>query len=102
MTSQSLVRRSSAIIIVVALAALVGAAQEPAKPPVTVKFHEPKTAVSAEARVPIDPTVRVQIQNTGGMAFGLTADGIRLTFSSGSIRTLFKIDNQMIFPNTQP
>jgi hypothetical protein len=102
MTLESLVRGSSPIIIVVALAALVGAAEEPAKPPVTVKFHEPKTAVTAEASVPIDPTLRVQIQNSGGMAFGLNADGIRLTFSSGSIRTLFKVDNQMISPNTQP
>jgi hypothetical protein len=102
MTSHSLVCGSSAIIIVTALAALVGATQEPATAPVTVKFHEPKTAVAAETSVPIDPTLRVQIQNSAGMAFGLNADGIRLTFSSSSIRTLFKIDNQMISPNTQP
>jgi hypothetical protein len=102
MPSQSLVRGSSIFIVLIALAELVGAMQEPAKPPVTVKFHEPKTDMAAEASAPIDPTVRVQIQNTGGMAFGLNADGIRLTFGSGSIRTMFKIDKQTIFPNAPP
>src|SRR5262249_55851132 len=102
MCAHALVRGSSPVIIVAARARLRGAAKIPAKPPVTVKFHEQKTAVAAEASVPIDPTLRVQIQNSAGMAFGLNADGIRLTFSSSSIRTLFTIDNQRISPNAQP
>ena len=68
-----------------------------------VKFHEPKIDVTEDALgAPIDPTECVTIQNSGGMAFGLNADGIRLTFSAGSIRTMFQIDNQMVLPNALP
>jgi hypothetical protein len=34
------------------------------------------------------------------MAFGLHADNIRLTFSGGSIRTTFKIDDQQVYPTS--
>ena len=76
-----------------------GFAQDNAKP-VVVKFHEPKTDVTAEANVPIDPTVRVNLQMVGNMAFGLNADNVRLCFGAGSIQTLFKIDNVPTYPNT--
>src|SRR5262245_21207881 len=78
-------------------------AQDDAKP-VVVKFHEPKTdepkAELDEGRGPIDPALRVNIQPAQGMAYGLTAENVRLTFSAGSARTMFKIDEQMVFPNT--
>jgi hypothetical protein len=64
--------------------------------PVAVKFHEPKTDL-VEAVAPLDSTQRVNIQIGGGMMWGLNADGIRLTFST-SVRPMFKIDNQQIFP----
>src|SRR5437868_5510114 len=83
-------------LTLLALASLVGS-QEPTAP-VVVKFHEPKMDVT-ESSAPTDPTVRVVIQNAFGMAFGLNADGARLTFSSGSIRTTFKVDNQIVVPN---
>lgn len=79
--------------------AIVASAQNP---PVKVKFHEPKIDIREggdEPTGPIDPTVRVQIQNSGGMAFGLSADGIRLTFGTESIRTMFKIDGNMVYPS---
>lgn len=81
-----------------ALLLAFAAGQEPVKP-VTVKFHEPKTAiVSAESSAPIDPTLRVNIGGAPGMAYGLNAENVRLTFSNGSARTFFKIDGQFINP----
>src|SRR5262245_1541454 len=73
--------------------------QEPTKP-VVVKFHEPKTVAATESSVPIDPTLRVNIQGSPGMAYGLNAENVRLTFSNGSARTTFKIDGQIIHPNS--
>ena len=82
---------------VILLASAAWTIGQEASRPVTVKFHEPKTDVT-EATVPIDPTVRVIIQATGGMAYGLNAEGARLTFSAGSARTTFKIDEQIVHP----
>ncbi len=67
--------------------------------PVTVKFHEPKTSVAAESTAPIDPTLRVNIQGSPGMAYGLNAENVRLTFSNASARTTLKIDGQVVLPN---
>jgi hypothetical protein len=79
--------------------AIVSAGQNGAKP-VNVKFHEPKTDVSTEASAPIDPTLRINLQMVGNMAFGLSAEGVRLCFGAGSIQTLFKINNVATYPNT--
>lgn len=87
------------LLAVPILVALTVSAQEP-NPSVKVKFHEPRTEIT-EGNAPIDPTLRVNIQMSGGMAYGLNAENVRLTFSSGSARTNFKIDNQMVFPATQ-
>jgi hypothetical protein len=87
------------VLVVGAVCTFAVAGQEAGKP-VNVKFHEPKTDVSAETNTgPIDPVLRVQVQGSGSMTYGLNADGIRLTFSNASARTTFKIDNQKLFPN---
>lgn len=67
---------------------------------VIVKFHEPRVDVVETDNAPIDPTLRVNIQMAAGMAYGLNADGVRFTFSSGSARTTFRIDGQLAHPNT--
>jgi hypothetical protein len=68
--------------------------------PVKVKFHEPKNEVAeTELSGAIDPTVHVNIQMAGNMAYGLNAEGVRLTFSAGSAQTVFKIDNQLVYPS---
>lgn len=65
---------------------------------VRVTFHEPKIDVAAIV-LPIEGPQRVQIQHTGGMAFGLTVDNKLLCCGAGAIRTDFKIDEQMVHPN---
>jgi len=79
------------------------AVQEPVKP-VTVKFHEPKIAVAAnsDSNAPIDPTLRINIQGAAGMAYGINAENVRLTFSNGSARTTLKIDGQFVNPAAGP
>lgn len=79
----------------------VGAASQSqeARSPVSVKFHEPKTDV-AQVVLPVNPTPQIAIQATGQFGLGLVAEGNKmLCCGPGAIRTNFKIDNQIVYPN---
>jgi len=77
---------------------LVSAGQEPAKP-VTVKIDQPKSEAS-QASLPVEPNPRLQIQYVGMMGIGLTVDNnITLCCGPGAIRTNFKIDGRVVYPN---
>jgi hypothetical protein len=70
-------------------------------PPVKVTIQEEKLEI-IEAALPIDPKVVIQPSFTQMMSFGLNGEGgKRLTFSAGSARTSFLIDNQILMPNSQ-
>src|SRR5690349_3993184 len=64
----------------------------------TVTFHDPKTDVAAIV-LPVETNQRIQLQYVGMMGFGLTVDGKMLCCGAGAIRTNFKIDDAIIFPN---
>lgn len=69
--------------------------------PYKVIIKDEKTAV-VEPILPIDPTLRINLQPSFGMSYGLmTPDGKRLTFSTGSAQTAFKIDGQRVQPTAQ-
>jgi hypothetical protein len=72
--------------------------QAPGKSPYTIAIGEDKTAVGDQF-LPIDPTIRIAYEYTGGMTFGVHAENKRLTCGPGSAITLFKIDGQMVVPN---
>jgi hypothetical protein len=67
--------------------------------PFKVTIKEDKTEV-VEPILPVDPAILISPSFAGAMSYGLnTSDGKRLTFSSGSARTNFKINGQVIYPN---
>lgn len=67
--------------------------------PYEVKIEGKKTTFE-EVNLPIDPTIRINHQRSGNMSYGLTtSDNKRLTFSSGSARTNFKIEGQLTAAN---
>ncbi|MCI0366586.1 MAG: hypothetical protein L0219_22205 [Phycisphaerales bacterium] len=70
--------------------------------PVTVKIHEPKTEIT-EVILPVDPNPRIQINGVTQMNFGLMVDNTKwLCCGQGAIRTNFKIDGQVVYPNNNP
>src|SRR5262245_11314148 len=77
-----------------ALAVLTAAASaQTPPPPVQVTIKDEKTQV-VEAPLPVDAT-KILAQPTfppGSMSYGLTVEGKRLTFSTGSAQTLLKIN----------
>jgi hypothetical protein len=79
---------------------LSGVAQDKS-PPYKITILEEKAQIT-DAILPIDPVIRLTVQQGGFMAYGLAAEGKRLTFSSGSARTSFRIDGQVIYPNNGP
>src|ERR1043166_2348629 len=81
------------------LFALTGATQEPNPPPVQVKIQDEKNVV-VEAVMPIDPAQRLQVQNQGNMMVNMLHH--QRILQLGPIQTLFKIDNQFIFPGQPP
>jgi hypothetical protein len=52
--------------------------------------------------LPLDPTVRIEHQYVGNMSFGVTAEGKLLTCGPGAAHALFKINNQITFPDVVP
>jgi hypothetical protein len=76
-----------------------GLAQQQAAKPVKVSIQEEKAEIVA---LPLDPAIRVEYQYVGNMSFGVTAEGKRLTCGAGSAHSLFKIDNQILFPDVVP
>lgn len=64
----------------------------------SVTFHEPKTDVVA-FNLPVETNQRIQYQYVGMMGFGLTVDQKMLCCGAGAIRTNFKIDDAIIYPN---
>jgi len=81
---------------------LAGTAQEPrGQPPVQVKITDEKpVVVDVEQTGPIDPTQHVQLQNQGNMMVVVRVDN--QTLHLGAIQTLFKIDNQVMYPGNPP
>ncbi len=64
-----------------------------------VSIEKGKTTLT-EVVLPVDPTIRLQLQSSSSMRYGLrTSDGKRLTFSSSSARTAFKINGQRLYPS---
>ena len=107
MRSPRILARFGAAALVGALA-LVPAHGQDAPGPVKVTFQETKTDVT-EVAVAIDPAVKIRIGHVGAMAFGLTylfnaqqqngdINGM-LCCGDGAIRTMFKVDGAMVYPN---
>ena len=89
-------------VLALALVALPdGSAQQPASKAVKVTIQEEKAEIS-DRTLPFDPTIRVEYQYVGNMSFGVTAEGKLLTCGAGAAHSLFKIDNQILFPDTVP
>jgi hypothetical protein len=80
----------------VALALQPGLAQQQAAKPVKVSIQEEKAEIVA---LPLDPTVRIEHQYTGNMQYGVTAEGKMLTCGAGAAHALFKIENDILFPD---
>jgi hypothetical protein len=79
--------------LLVGVSAALTVAQD-AKAPVRVTVKDGKV-VADEPTLPIDPTVRIRIGNSGGAFFGLSVEGKRISCSpDGSIWSSAKIDNQ--------
>ncbi len=78
--------------------AVAGVAQEPAaRPPVEVKIQDERPIiVDIEQSAPIDPQQHVQLFNQPNMMVVLRVDNQMLHL--GAIQTLFKIDDQIIYP----
>ncbi|MBI3412277.1 MAG: hypothetical protein HY040_28495 [Planctomycetes bacterium] len=78
-----------------ALTVSLAIGQEPAAPvKVTIKDGKLETA-----ELPIDPTVRIHAGYTGGMYFGLSVDGTRITCTpESSIWSSARIDGQEFMP----
>jgi hypothetical protein len=80
---------------------VVGAALAAQDRPVTVKVH-PERVDAPQAALPIESGLRIQIEYVGMMGFGLTVDGrYPLCCGAGAIRTTFKIDDRIFYPNVQ-
>jgi hypothetical protein len=81
----------------------LGSAQAPAGKPYKVTIQEEKSEV-AENVLPFDQTVRIEYQYVGNMSFGVTAEGKMLTCGAGAAHAMFKIGDQLAFPDnvTQP
>jgi hypothetical protein len=98
-------RQAVALAFVAALGLAVFARSGPAQgpPPVVVKITQDKPAAEA-VPLAVDTSGKIHAQPTfaGAMSYGLSVDGKRLTFSTGSGRTSLKIDNQIIRPNSVP
>jgi hypothetical protein len=68
---------------------------------VSVKIH-PERVEAAQAVLPVEPNPRIQIQYVGMMGFGLMVDNRHhLCCGAGAIRTNFKIDERIVYPNVQ-
>ncbi len=105
--------RSPRILARFGAAALIGALVlvplhgQDAAGPVNVKFQEPKTDV-AEMAVAVNPLQLIRIGHVGNMSFGLTylpngqphPQGGLLCCGDGAIRTMFKVDGAMVYPNS--
>lgn len=88
--------RAAVVLAVTAVVGVVAFAQEGEY---AVTFHEPKTDVAAIV-LPVEGNQRIQIQYTGMMCFGLMIDNTKyLCCGAGAIRTNFKIDGQIHYPN---
>jgi hypothetical protein len=74
------------------------AQQSPAKP-YKVTIAEEKPEVVEQRLAAIDPKIRVEYQYVGNMSFGVTAEQKPLTCGAGAAHTLFRIDNNIQFPN---
>jgi len=71
---------------------------------VKVQIQEEKTVEGAQVEStggPVDPQVVINPSFPGSMSYGLSAGQARLTFSSGSARTMLSIDGQLTFPGVQ-
>src|SRR5437764_11195776 len=80
--------------------ALNGATQEPGgRPPVQVTIQDEKNVV-VEAVMPVDPQQRIQVQSQGNMMVSMLHDNRILQL--GAIQTMFKIDNQFVYPGNPP
>jgi hypothetical protein len=73
-----------------------GFAQQQSTKPVKVTIQEEKAEIIA---LPLDPAVRIEYQYTGNMQYGVTAEGKMLTCGPGAAHTMFKVDNQILFPD---
>jgi hypothetical protein len=84
------------------LLAVAGPAGFGQQPPRRVKVTiQDATPVVQEIALPIEPQIRAQPSFPGAMSYGLNVDGKRLTFSSGSARTMVRVDGNIFFPNAQ-
>jgi hypothetical protein len=84
-----------ALSIPLAFCAILGAQS----PEYTIAFREPTTEV-ANIQLPIEAAPRIQFAATGMMGLGLKIDEKKwLCCYDGAIRTTFKIDNAIVFPN---
>jgi hypothetical protein len=91
--------KTSAVVPCLLLALMLGLPAA-ADPPVKVAIQEEKAEIT-EPVLPVVPQVVIHPSFTNQMSYGLNGvGGKRLTFSNGSARTNFLIDNQVLFPNT--
>ena len=98
MTISNILLRAFATLLVVMIGFVpTGNAQPGKRFKVTVK-DEKKTI--GEAVLPVDPQLRISLQRSSFMNFGLVAEGKRLTFSSGSGRPSFRIDGRVQYPTS--
>jgi hypothetical protein len=100
---KTIFRHLGGLCLVLALFALAlpGSAQEKGSRPVKVTIQEEKAEIVA---LPLDPQVRIEYQYVGNMSYGVTAEGKMLTCGPGAASAMFKIDEQIMFPDnvTQP
>jgi len=83
-------------VLAVLLASMPCSAQE--KSPVRVRFLEPRSE-GTPVLAPVDPQPRITIQYANQMMFGLMAPPNKMLSTGPSLRTQFRIDNRMLFPN---
>ncbi len=83
--------------ILIALLSLESPFLKGSPPPFKVTITDKKKEIT-ELVLPVDPKIRITLREGGFMRFGLTAEGKRLTFSSGSGYTHFRLDGQTTFP----
>src|SRR5690349_10630871 len=92
--------RWSTRIVFSLLVTALGAGQEPAARPGRVVIKEGKL-VAPEAA--IDPTPRVTSGTGGGLYFGLSVDGTRITCTPNiSVMPMARIDGQLVQPGFDP
>jgi hypothetical protein len=101
MKTTVLARLAVCLVLGLALFALQPgfAQQKTANKPVKVTIDTEEAEVVA---LPLDPVVRIEHQYVGNMSFGVTAEGKMLTCGPGAAHTLFKINNQVFFPDIVP